>query len=631
MRYQKSVKHVLCLAKLILVLLLAITVSVTAVDRPIEWNRPAGEDEQILLETIEDVSGAATFDKIDRLDSELLASAPSNFKTNLEDEDQAVSIDTDKSVESLIFKKDTSIKDALRFLAAKYHRNIIPSAKVDGVLTVTTLYNVTFEEALEVILGHNFKYEQKGNFIRVYTADEYAKFKQDPTRMTYRVFTLYYITAAEAIKLITPILSSAGQIQGSTAADAGISTGGTGVGTGAGGDSMALNDCVIVYDYPENIVEIEQLIKSVDIRPQQVLVEATILSATLTEENQLGIDLNLLGGVSLTGTSSTSDLTTSTEIDRGSSGTSRMEQVHSLTNGTPLEVSGFAAVGGSGLRVGVRTGDLVAFITALESVTDITIMANPKILALNKQVGTVFIGTKIGYKSQTTQTDTSTTQKVEFLDTGTKLSFRPYIANDGYIRMDIYPKDSSGELDDQGIPTETTAELTTNIMVKDGQTIVIGGLFRDAVTTTRSQIPLLGDLPLIGAAFRGTSDTNKRQEIIVMLTPHIINNSEDTQSEARIADVSRKRHGARSTLQGIGRARIAEDHYVKAAKNYTNGKISAAIHEVDSALYLRPTYLEALRLKDRIIQRVAPDDVEKMERIMLDVIEEEETRNWFRR
>jgi type II secretory pathway component GspD/PulD (secretin) len=296
-----------------------------------------------------------------------------------------------------------------------------------------------------------------------------------------------------------------------------------------------------------------------------------------------------------------------------------------------LEVSGFATLGGHGLRIGVRTGDLVALITALESVTDITVLANPKILALNKQVGTVFIGTKIGYKSQTTQTDTSTTQKVEFLDTGTKLSFRPYIANDGYIRMDIYPKDSSGEVDSQGIPTETTAELVSNIMVKDGQTIVIGGLFRDAITTTREQIPLLGDLPIIGAAFRGTSDTNKRQEIIVMLTPHIVKESEDTQAEARAADIARKRYGARIALQGVSRARLAEDRYANASKYYIDGDTSAALHEIDSALNLRPTYLEALRLKERIIRRIAPDDIAQMERIMLDVIEEEETRKWLRR
>ena len=73
--------------------------------------------------------------------------------------------------------------------------------------------------------------------------------------------------------------------------------------------------------------------------------------------------------------------------------------------------------------------------------------------------------------------------------------------------MDIHPKDSSGNLNAEGVPNENSTELSTNIMVKDGQTIVIGGLFRDVTNTTRQQIPLLGDLPLVGAMFRKNSDS----------------------------------------------------------------------------------------------------------------------------
>jgi len=543
-------------------------------------------------------------------------------------------VSIDKTIQSITFKKDMRIKDALRFLAAKYRKNIVPSVAVDGITPVTSLYDVTFEEALDAILGHSFKCDQEGNFIKVYTADEYKKIKEDKSRMIYKLFTLYYIRAEEAMKLVKPVLSGAGGsgIQGSSAAEDGISTGKEGVSTAAGGDSMALNDTVVIYDYPENIASAEELITAIDVKPKQVLVEATILSATLTENNQLGIDLNLLGGVSLTGVSSTSDLVSGGTISRGSGATTPIAQVAGGIAGTALETSGFASVGGNGLRIGVRSGNVAAFITALEAVTDITILANPKILALNKQVGTVFIGQKIGYRDRTTISDTgqATIGEVKFLDTGTKLSFRPYIGNDGYIRMDIYPKDSSGELDEQGIPTETTAELITNIMVKDGQTIIIGGLFRDAITTTRSQIPLLGDLPLVGAAFRGTTDTSKRQEIIVMLTPHIVSEPADTNAEARKADIRRKRYGARMGLQGISRTRLAEDHYTNAVRYYTDGNNVEALYELDNALDLRPTYLEALRLKEKIVRKMSPDEVGHIERIMLGVIEREEAPKWRR-
>ena len=524
-----------------------------------------------------------------------------------------------------------SINDALRVLGALYKKNIVPSSNVDGPLTIRRLYDVTFEQALNSILGYGFKYDQEGNFVKVYTAEEYKKLKEDPDRIINKVFTLYYISAAEAEKLIKPVLSSAGSIQGSSPPEATATTGASiSSGTG-GGDTMALNDTLVIRDYPENIAEAEKMLKELDIRPKQVLVEATILSATLTEGLEMGVDLNFLAGISLTGTAATQDYSYDTGVDRGSSATTPIRQVALGTVGAPVETAGFASIGGSGLRIGVTSGDFAAIITALEQVTDTTILANPKILAVNKQLGQVYIGQKIGYLSQTTQTQTSTTQQVEFLDTGTKLSFRPYISNDGYIRMDIHPKDSSGTLKANDVPDEFSTELATNIMVKDGQTIVIGGLFRDVVVTSRSQIPLLGDLPLIGGLFRGTSDTNQRQEVIVLLTPHIINEPEEINSQARVDDVRRKRFGARDELQWTGKARLVEDRYATAAKLYVEGNYTAAMKELEYVLENRPSYLEAIRLKEKIIAETNPDEVDNIERILLGDIEREDSDKWQRR
>lgn len=526
-------------------------------------------------------------------------------------------------------EEEFGVRKALAMLASLCDKNIVPSQNVDGVLAFRSLKNVTFEEAMDAILGENFKYEQVGKLIKVYTKDEYKKFKEDPARMIYKVFTLYYISASEAVKLITPVLSSAGTIQASTPPET-VGTTGESITTGTGGgDTMALNDTIVIVDYPESIAEVEKLIEELDIRPKQVLVEATILSATLTEEMKLGVDLNLMAGVSLTGTSSVDQIGTTESI--GTTTTSPISQIAGGTPGTPIETAGFASVGDDGLRIGVTAGDVTAFITALEKVTDTTILANPKIMAINKQLGQVYIGTKIGYNSQTTQTQTSTTQRVEFLDTGTKLSFRPYIGDDGYIRMDIHPKDSSGTLKANDIPDEFSTELATNIMVKDGQTIVIGGLFRDVVVTTRSQIPLLGDLPLIGAAFRGTRDSVTRQEVIVLLTPHIIDDPGDLEGIARADDVRRKRFGAKDELQSIGRARLAEDNYAKAAKSYIEGDNESAMKQLKIVLTLRPSYLEAIRLKERIIAESSPEEAGKLERIMLEAVESEDTANWHRK
>ncbi len=568
-------------------------------------------------------------------DAELVATAAGtneSFKsmdTDVTSGEAAVSIGD--NIQSIKFNRDEGIKGALRALGALYQKNIVPSAKVNGVLGFTTLRDVTFEEAMDAVLGGKFEYEQKGNLIEVFSMG-------DVSRMKHAVFALHYISAAEAKKLIAPVLSSNGKVGVTTAAETGVPIGESISAPTGGGDTMSLRDTIVVYDYAENIKRAKELITAIDVRPKQVLIEATILSATLSEGMELGVDLNLLAGVSLTGTEAVAGVqssagagATSDYLTQPVEAQNTFEQIHSLKKGQPLQVTGFAAAGGSGgLRLGVSVGNAVAIITALESVTDITILANPKILAVNKQLGQVYIGDKIGYNSQTTVSEGGTaTTKVSFLDTGTKLSFRPYISTEGYIRMDIHAK-SSAKIE-EGVISEASTELVSNIMVKDGQTIVIGGLFRDDIRTIRSQVPLLGDIPLIGAMFRSTTDSNVRQEIIVLLTPHIITEPEQTEGAARADDVARKRYGARAGLQWIGRARLAEDRYTEAVKDYIDGDNKAALFKVNWALELRPTYLEAIRLKERIIGETAPDDVTMIERIMLDVIEREEANKWLRR
>ncbi|NIP24235.1 MAG: hypothetical protein GWN67_02590 [Phycisphaerae bacterium] len=515
--------------------------------------------------------------------------------------------DPAKPIQSISFKSDMTIRDALRFLGTKYQKNIVPSAKVDGMVTAATLYDMTFESALNAILGHGHKYEERDGVIWVYTADEFKKIKEDKERMVCKVFTLYYISAAEAEKLIKPVLSEAGTIQGSTPAELVVPTGESiSVGTG-GGDNMALNDTLVILDYPENIDRVGKLLKELDVRPRQVLVEATILSAILNEDMQFGIDWNTIDGVAVT-----------------------------KANPDGLMQDLFAGAvdegGVAGLTVGITQDHFQVFIRALEEVTDTILLANPKILAVNKQLGQVYIGNKIGYESQTTVSEGGTsTSQVEFLDTGTKLSFRPYIGNDGYIRMDIHPKNSDGTLKENNIPDEFSTELATNVIVKDGETIVIGGLFRDGIIAGRSQIPVLGDIPFVGAFFRYNRDQTSRQEVIVLLTPHIINEPEDTRSDARSDDVRRKRFGARDELQWITRGRLAEDRYAMAARYYIEGNSESAMRELNIALEIRPSYLEAIRLKEKIIHETDPAADLNIDRIMLEDFERKDTERFERK
>ena len=510
-----------------------------------------------------------------------------------------------KPIQSFKFEEEFSIRKALAMLGSSYGKNIVPTPAVDGSLAFRGLSNVTFDEAMDAILGDNFKYEKVGNLIKVYTKEEYKKIMTDTDRMVYRVFTLYYITAAEAQNLIQPLLSKASAIQVTSPAEKGISVGAGGSsggyggssggstgsgglsGSQGGGDDLALNDTIVVYDYPENIQAVEKLLETIDVRPKQVLIEATILSALLTEGMELGVDWNLAAGANLTGVGGI-------KVGNGPG---------DLTTGSPAETTGFAGTeSGSGLKLGITTGDVRVFITALESITDTTVLATPKIMTVNKQEGSVLIGTNLGYRSSTTISTggIATEGEVKFLQTGTQLVFRPYIGNDGYVRMEIYPKDSSATLNDDGVPTESTVEMKSNVLVKDGETIVIGGLFRNVVTTSRSQVPLLGDLPWVGGLFRGTRDTNQREEVIVLLTTRIIDHPAETGGKEAADDVRRRTEGAKDAMQSISRTKMAEGAYEKAAKFYVEGDVESARKQLAIALKLRPGYTEAIRLKEKI-------------------------------
>lgn len=505
---------------------------------------------------------------------------------------------TSQSIQTISFKKDMPITDALRMLAQMYQKNIVPSAAVDGIVTVTNLYDVTFEEAMQAILGTH-KYEIKGNFIKVYTNDE---FMQDKSRFENAIISLYYINAAEAQKLVEPLLSEFGRL--GVTSPAALDTQ-----PGEGGDTLAIRDRLVVNDYPENINKIKETLDEVDSQPPQVLVEVTFLKAVLNEKTEFGIDFQ--------------KLTDGASVALGTSGISSL---------------GFATgvTGTGGLSIGVLDSNVDAFIRALETITDTTVLANPKVMALNKQAGQITIGSEDGYLSTSTTNADGKTQEVAFLESGTILKFRPFVGKDGLIRMELNPEQSSGSVTEtsggDSLPSKTTTEVSTNIMVKDGKTIVLGGLFQEETTLSRSQIPLLGDLPIIGDLFRGTDDTTIRTELIVLITPHIINDPEEADGTERMQDAMRLAYDARKNITWMSRARIEEERYAEAVNLYSNGQPEAALALLNCEYSdMDRGYLDELRLKERIIRETQPDQADKIERIMLRTIEKEESGKWIRR
>lgn len=499
----------------------------------------------------------------------------------------------------------------LQLLSIQSQRNIISSNSVQASVTAD-LYGVTFYEALDAILHVNgFGYIEKGNFIYVYTREELEEFERLSRKPISRIINLDYLNSTDAAEFAKNLLSENGTI--TTSADSGQYT--LTDGSPNGGESYANSSTIVINDFEENVTEIAGLIAELDTKPAQVLVEATILQTSLNEANAFGMDFSII-----------SDLDFGDFLGSGGP----LSVVDGLVNGLSKDASGADVpaagtdgdgigigsnignvAGASTLKVGIVSDDISFFLRVLDQVTDVTVVSNPKLLTLNRQPARVLVGTRVGYLNTTT-TETSTTQTVEFLDVGTQLSVRPFVSQSGLIRLELRPQVSNFALrqvtDNSGatltIPDEDTTEMNTNVMLRDGQTAVLGGLFTESTTSTRRQVPVLGDIPLIGQAFRGNDDETRRTEIIFLITPSIVNDEIIADNGAMGADyIDAARVGARKSLLPFSRERQVGQLLIKARAHADAGETQRALFLIDRALKLSPMSPDARMMKAELTNR----------------------------
>ncbi|MHC4430161.1 MAG: type II and III secretion system protein [Planctomycetota bacterium] len=220
----------------------------------------------------------------------------------------------------------------------------------------------------------------------------------------------------------------------------------------------------------------------------------------------------------------------------------------------------------------------------------------------------MLVGSRVGYLS-TTSTQTTTTQTVQFLDTGIQLLFRPFISGDGSIRLELAPRVSVPSLRDVTdangllvtIPDEQTNELTTNVRVRDGQTLVLGGMFKEATSIDRRQVPLLGDIPILGLAFQGQEDTIERDEIMFLITPSIVKDEilwELGNEMLSYADSAML--GARKGLLPFGRTWVTANYNRDAIEAWRAGKMDLALHYVNASLRYNSNQSEIREMRREI-------------------------------
>ena len=539
---------------------------------------------------------------------------------------QKVRVDENQIVD--LHVNDEELSNVLEMLSIQSQQNIVASKAVSARVTAN-LYGVTFYEALDAILNVNgFGYIKQGNFIYVYTNAELEVIAKAQRQKLSKVINLNYLNAIDAAEFVKPLLSETGQIKtnGKTAAFP-TPTGPVGL------DDYAGSATLVVIDFEDNITEIENLVKQLDTRPAQVLVEATILQTTLTEANAFGVDFSIIADmdfgdfVKLGG-----PLSAINNLIGGASDTTRNSPLPFDGKGGGGSSTVGNTAGPAGVKLGIVKNDVAVFMRILDEVTDTTILSNPKVLALNRQPSRVLVGRKVGYLS-TTSTDTATTQTVEFLDTGTQLNFRPFVTNENMIRMELKPQVSEAVIRDTNdstgnlvtIPDEITNELVTNVLVGDGQTIVLGGLFRESTQSSRRQIPFLGDIPIVGHAFRGNDDETQRNEIIFLVTPTIVNDTTLSLAGQRgKAYIDHVRAGSREGLLFWSREKLTSKMNVEAERLAQEGKTEKALWKINRSLSLNRNQPEAIALRERltgnktqwpdrsIFERILRPDAQKM-------------------
>jgi type IV pilus secretin PilQ/predicted competence protein len=407
---------------------------------------------------------------------------------------------------------DVDVRRALELLSRQGSMNILVSPGVSGQVTANLL-DVGLDDALDAILKLcNLVARREKNLIYVYTPQEALDANGRDSKQGTRVYRPNYVRATDLEKMITPFLSTdSGRIAVTPASAVGIGTNTD----AAGGDSLAGGDALIVQDLESVLLSIDAIVKQLDVQPVQVLIEAVIMEVRLDDSTDLGVNFAVLDGAGrvLTTIGNGAEINASVGFDPA-----QILTAGGKLNGT--STTGFAA-DTAGLKFGFVDKDVTGFIRALETVGKTKVLACPRILVLNKQRAELIIGDKIGYKTLTV-TETASVEKIEFLNVGTQLRLRPFVANDGMIRMEIHPERSSGEVTD-GIPRTTTTEVTTNVIVPDSSTIVIGGLMEEETIEQQSGVPVLSRLRWVGPLFRQKFKSTTKKELIVLLTPRICN------------------------------------------------------------------------------------------------------------
>ncbi len=414
---------------------------------------------------------------------------------------------------TLIFK-DADIRTVLHTLSYKSGVNIVASSDVEGQVSIR-LVDVPWNTALEVILkNQGLASERIGNIIRVITLDSVAE--ED---LQNEVFVLNYSNAKDVAAAIEATLTERGSVK-----------------------YDEKTNTLIVTDIPTNLHKVKTVIERLDKRTQQVSIETRIIEARIKDEDELGIDWNV--EVSASGSSRPTTL----PFDRSEVPFSNKGKNKSINGYLPLGDSTddfpsvvdpvFPYVEATSFTFGTLdfTG-LEAALKLLDQTTDTNILSNPTITTLNNQEAKVVVGDVFNIPTyerndQTGQMEiTGYTEK----DIGITLTVTPHVNDAKDIVVNLKPEvskfdqwDNFGSGDNAiQAPRFTTRTAETQVMIKDGQTIVIGGLRENTTVRIDKKVPFLGDIPLFGELFKYKDDEINTKDLLIFVTVQLVDEDND--------------------------------------------------------------------------------------------------------
>ena len=404
--------------------------------------------------------------------------------------------------------KDADIHNVLRLLAEKSGVNIVAGEEVKGRVTVR-LVDVPWESARAVILKtYGLVYSREESIVRVTTVENLKK--EDLATM---VFALNYTPAKEVSMAVTHMLSERGKISFD--------------------ERMSL---LIVTDIAVNLTQIGAVIERVDARTAQVLVEAKIIEVSLGEEENIGINWSVLKGVSV-GTSGVSR-----EYDRTKTDTKEDTHIFSQgpISGTPpwqgtypdytAEHNLLSEV--KDITTDIRKAilsvdDFKVVLSALKERTDFNLVSSPRVVTTNGREARIVVGKKVPIPQYeyNEERDVYRLTGYEYKDIGVVLKVTPVISADKYVTLLVHPEVSEIEgwtAPPLEVPIIKTRETDTQVLLKDGDTLAIGGLITDAPKETINKVPFLGNIPFLGWLFTHKKIESEKIDLVIFLTATIL-------------------------------------------------------------------------------------------------------------